>query len=75
MRLARLQQTLHEAHWEEVPCHVQHQSSMPEARPVPQYLGWDAWPALGQGDAEELPDAGDATEEALLEVPPLTISW
>ena len=48
---------------------------MPEARPVPQHLGWDAGPTLGQGDAEELPDAGDATEEALLVVPQFTLVW
>ena len=63
-----LQQALHEAHGEEVPGHVQHQSPVSEARPVAQDLRGDARPAFGQGQAKELTDAGNATEEALLEV-------
>ena len=63
-----LQQALHEAHGEEVPGHVQHQSPVSEARPVAQDLRGDARPAFSQGNAEELTDAGDPTEEAFLEV-------
>lgn len=68
-----LQQALHEAHGEEVPGHVQHQSPVSEARPVAQDLRRDARPAFSQGNAEELTDAGDATEEAFLEV--VTSGW